>query len=548
MMSAMDGADTVGRARRRRYLGITLILLALLVIGGGLWLHHERRRIRAAARVAAIAKALGISHQAAERFNALGLRFGGVELEDLALSSLVLQVGSDKAARMFEKGMGQVGNALARSNVRDDLGAPPQLTGDELFDRYAAQVDQQIDALGYEGLADFDTAAVVPDDVLAKWESEFGDDPRYWELRYFCMKHSMPAPSVLEKAADPALRNQRGEDLDKALGFLEQARERGIATANTLMLLYWEKRDALQQDDPPGHDQLVYDYPPEAVEDLGQIANEAVAASHDEAWPYYTRAMYWYETGKPERGLADMKTGNTQPDVSYPVPFPAGMVDQGLSAPVPAGNAAVSGAIFCIALNEQPPILIKRACEASLAAHSLVDGSAAFETWHQFGCRLGASRIEEIVFSLEGIVYVFLARNAALDDQGLSADDPRRKTLGRILGAKEQQKDSLYARSRGFDMSAAVLPLAMAGKATGACVATYLDTQIKARANADVSLPIFKDLSEVHYPELEMTDSLKKYENVTIAELKERREKRRAAEMQAEEDGMVEEEGIGKQP
>jgi hypothetical protein len=531
----MDGSDTRGAGRRTRPFWLILILLLVVVVGGGLWIYVARQRIKAAAQVTAVAKVLGISNQAARQFIDLGERFGGVDLEGLAITSLAMQLGSEENAPAFEEALEQVEEALAHSNVREDLSAPPAPTGDELFDRYALLVDQQINALGYEGIMEFDTAAVVSDDVLDQWEGEFGGDPRYWELRYFCMNYSVPAPSVLERAADPALRNQRGPQRDKALAFLEETRQRGIATANALMLLYWEKREALQHDNPPTREELVYPFEPEAAVELKAIADEAVAAGADQAWPYYTRALFWYETGEPERGLADMQAGNAQIHNRYPASFPLELVAKGLDAPAPAGNAAVSGAIIAAGLNVLPQPLIKKALKATLAENRQDNSSLAYETWHQFGCRFGNSRLEDLAFSLYGIGYVTRVRDAAVEDPALGPDDPRRKTLGHMLGAKEALLNTFKAHARDFDVFSVTQPLATAGQARGPCLVYYLDTSLREHAIATKTLSIFNELSEVRYPELKMTDALSKYENVTIEELKERREQRRAAEKQAEE-------------
>jgi hypothetical protein len=110
-----------------------------------------------------------------------------------------------------------------------------------------------------------------------------------------------------------------------------------------------------------------------------------------------------------------------------------------------------------------------------------------------------------------------------------------------MLGAKEALLDTFKAHARDFDIFAAIQPLAMAGRARGACVGTYPDITRRGHLSSKPALPIFLELSEKHYPELKLTDALLKYENVTIEELIERRAQRRAAEQRAEEEASEQE-------
>ena len=522
--------------KRRQFIAVCIAaLIILIVVITGSWIYRERTRLKTKAEDVALAQLMSISTESASRLKKLSLRFGEMDLNEITLSTLILRVKSPENAQAFENALEEIDDALAASNVAQDLSAPPQPTGDALFDRYAILVDQQINDLGYEDITEFDTAAIVPDAELAQLAGEFGADPRYWELRYFCMKHSESDSTSKKQLADPSLRNQRAAHRDKALEFLEEARESGIATANTLMLLYWEKREQLQAADPPVYEELVYEFTPEAAAELLAIADEAVAAGVDEAWPYYTRAMYWYETGQPEHGLADIETGNTQQVNRYPVPFPLHTIAKGLNDSSPAGNAAVSGVFIAVGLNVLPSPVIRKAIKATLAETKLDDDSQAYEIWHQFGCRLAESRNEDLIFGLFGLACLNNIRETALDDTSLGADDPRRETLGRMLGAREVLKKAYKDSSHGFNVISATLPLAIAGQARGPCIAIYLDTQTRECVTTDQVLPIFLELNEVHYPELVMTDALAKYENVTIEELRARREREREeAEASAE--------------
>jgi hypothetical protein len=138
--------------------------------------------------------------------------------------------------------------------------------------------------------------------------------------------------------------------------------------------------------------------------------------------------MYRYETGAPARGPADLKTGNAQPVNRYFAPFPVATGLEGLPAPAPAGSAAVSGAIIAAGLNVLPQPLINKALKATLAESRLDDKSLAYETWHQFGCRFSESRLEELLISMVGNGFVSIVRDASVEDQGLTNNDPRGET------------------------------------------------------------------------------------------------------------------------
>jgi hypothetical protein len=484
---------------------------------------------------AGVASALNISLDSARSFISIANRFGEPDIVQYLLTAMLAQAGSAESTEALERSLLEIERALANSNAENDLSAPPTPTGDGLFDRLALVIDERVNALDSFDIMGVFTAAAVPDEVLAQWADDFGNDPRYWELRYICKKRSVTEPTIAELEASLELLMERAEHEAAATQFLEEAYARGIASSNTLLLLYEEKRALFRKAARNVDENEGSPYSPESASELLTILNEAVELGPDQAWPYYMRALYWYENDQPGRGLVDIQAGNLAPYSQYPAPFPVHMVTAGLGADKPTGSAVVSGAVFLADFLGIPAtISAKKALKSSLTEASLTQNPEVLEAWHQFGCRFANGMDADFLFSLIAIVLTKMVRTAAIEDPSLKIDDPRRETLGRMLGGNHSATDALHPRNREFDVLSNTLTLSLAGLSRGLCVATYLDREITCRAIASGVIPALQDLGEVHYPQLEMTPNLRQYQEVTSEELL-RREKERRADEQSQE-------------
>jgi len=447
--------------------------------------------------------------------------------------------------------------ALRSSNAGKDLSGPPVPTGDVLFDRYALAVDAQLsNAL----LPDMDTlhTACLPDEQLAAWEGEFGGDPRYWELRYMCAWSRYYGGSPTAEDVNPRV-------------YLEEAQRRGVASANTLLLLYGEVRSkygglleqvskprewpgagpgdaSTPEDEPPGEPAGETVNPAadparverylrvsrKAEEEEISLLDAAVAKDPGCAWAYYERAMYWFELGEQQRGLADLEAGNAAPHCEYPRPFPFGVVARSLSAPAPAGSAAVSGAVCVESCTQSLPNFLrwKEHVRESLVAVNLSGDTRALEAWHQFGCRLAESAPDSLITGLVGVVLAGMVRSYMADEQADALDADQQETLARMLGAIEIAKDAVLNGSPVWEMEASFY-LAELGGLRGFYCGFYLSNESEARSVQHIA-QVMRDLSEVHYPALDTPDCLKKYEALTTEELQRRREAERAKRRESE--------------
>lgn len=442
----------------------------------------------------------------------------------------------------FIKGVGDVWRALDKSNAGRDLAAPPKPTGDALFDRYALAVDVHINAWLKERY-DLGLFAVLPDEELAGWESDFGDDPRYWELRYFCASAAMGGAQAASAEEGPER-------------FLETARQLGVASANTLLCLYLEShaRHAKEfkppetgttssplQSEMGSNSTLLPRNPPETESDRARVAqmeandqadlallNEALAKDPGSAWGYYLRAMYWFDTGEQDKGLADMKADNGAANSLYPRPFPVEAAVAGLSAEAPAGNAAVSGAILASAMLYALPDYsrIRSHLDESMFVLDRYDSRGALETWHQFACRFAGSAPYELITtlvarSLEGKLIDFA------NDSIYPLDAGQQETVQRMNGWRRAVAQ-LYARSDDeFDFTLDGIVLGLAGLGRGVCVAFYL-TKADNVVHVSAAAPAFRDLSQVHYPALALPAAMAKYEAMTPEDLTRKTELDRA--------------------
>ena len=490
----------------------SIVLLAAVLLISSYLFTRESTSQHTSALDYVVAQALGIPLESAREFIAISERFGNADISGWALANALRQLVSDQDNNIeFEACLHQITGAIAAANIEDDLSAPPQPTGDALFDRYAEFVDTKVNAADYQNIDTFKEAGFVPEIVLGRWEEDFGADPRYWELRYV------------------ACNKQDGEEV----GFLEEARERGITSANTLMLLYRERREELRQQEKIDRESHIYPYTAEEAAELRVLADEAIAVGENEAWPYYMRALYWFENGQLQQGLADLRAGNLQPVNICPVAYPSGLIRRGLLEPVPAGSAVVGGAFLIgpdLKANRLSSlsILMKKALAACLDEADAAEKVDVMETWHQFACRMVESGEADWMLHMVAMILCGVIRDAALQDPLIATSDAQRETLGRLLGAKENMKASFRGRGSEFDVMTAILTLALAGKGRGGCLAMYLDASVDQRLLSTEVKPMFREISEVHYPQLEMTDDLLKYENVTIEELQERRDKQMA--------------------
>jgi hypothetical protein len=429
---------------------------------------------------------------------------------------LLMLIPAIASAADGEDALDRVLTAMTASNIGGTASAPPAPTGDALLDRYAQAVDEHIMSLtdkGYEQPG----AAIIPDTALAAWEPQFGQDPRYWELRYFCANVFPGQPLA--------------PGFSKPVDLLRESQKRGIASSNTLLLLY----NQLRQEDNAALDAYTGNDGPALMHEQEQreleLLNAAVAAGPDQAWTYYTRAQYWMELGSQDLVQQDLTAGNLAAQNVFPRPWPLPLLASAPGEKTPPGGAAVCGALWMAAISYPLPnyIRIKDHLREAFVCENL-GGGGELEAWHQFACRFGAAAPDILIQSLVGQVLDSMISSYA-EESGFGGREIQADTLLRCRGAGAAIRD--IVRNTTSNQQDPVLQgsklgaiLACFGCWRGYYAYSYLDL-CRERCTVSAMQPIFTDLSQVHYPELGLALGMLKYEPLTIERAKQRSEERR---------------------
>jgi hypothetical protein len=146
---------------------------------------------------------------------------------------LVVYFAATLAALLF------MSPVAAQEDAVDPLAYTP--TGDELYDTYAQALLELLEnARPFQSMIQVAPPS-LSSELLDNWEDEFGNDPRYWQLRYWDANWQT---RVQEHASQyPAI--EVDQDLDPG-DFLEQGVERGASDVITEMLLFKYRRQALK--------------------------------------------------------------------------------------------------------------------------------------------------------------------------------------------------------------------------------------------------------------------------------------------------------------
>ena len=396
----------------------------------------------------------------------------------------------------------------------------PASTGDALFDRYSAQVKKRFKTASTVAKG-ADQAAVLPDELLAGWEDEFGSDPQYWELRYWCGTQA---------------------EMDNPSEFLLEAQKRGVASANTLLLLYIERErefeDEIENTLPSftsseikwgmptsmSREEVSAEERRKSIElhtrveaELLELLDAAVAAGQDEAWPHYMRAIYWIELGEVELAVADLHAGNNAASNRYPSPFPVAFVHESILRGEPAGGKSISGAVLIAALSEpMPPIVRMGECGRSLLVAASLSGDAEpLAEWHRFACRMGqASRLPTIA-PLAASNYIGLQADYVAEELGGQLTDGQLETLAVIEATRDDLKEAYRETWKFHNLEAFTrsIPfrLLFSSKQT-AMAKWWCGDEIKEKAYIEKEiLPIFEALYDVDYNTLELPESMGKW-------------------------------------
>lgn len=465
----------------------------------------------------------------------LSARFGKADTPETRAKLRIALVDFEWENWELQDALATVQVVLASSNVRDDLSAPPEPTGDELFDRLAALIDSNLEAelseARYWGFSE-----LVQEDVIASWEGDFGNDPRYWELRYLLANSLTPEAFGMEGWK----REFYYAKAEHANGMLKEAIDRGIARPVTLYLYYISLRDLHYQQMEkllPGPS-LTTSYSQERVthipprpdtdpalleqtrqlrskQEAEQLAvlNELVDSAPQMAWAHYARAMYWLELGELGKGLANLKSGNAAMDGVIPHGFPIGVALAGLGEDHPRGNAAVTAVLIGERKKLQMFESKDRVKESILVAMLSGDLSLANE-WMHFSCRLVRDNPGLVYEWLATIVHFILINTSLQHEYSTALAPGQQAVLEHMLGAVDEAY--ILFRDKVLDTSSldSLGVLLVVGGTKGEYVSNYIymyyDYQTYQQAT-----PIVNDIALIDLTTLNLPPELEKYDRLT---------------------------------
>lgn len=201
-------------------------------------------------------------------------------------------------------------------------------TGDALWDTYAQALLEQLPDMinkpreGIVAISAPSGVGVLPDDLLASWQPEFGNDPRYWQLRYF---NKAAFDTYQDFLHGGPIHPEEYEYIEPAPAeYLLQGKELGVADWVTEILLYDAQDRELEwlqenYNDISDEEKAINSVPEIVTEPFVALwfedqrlprLNYLASTLPDESWPYYERAMYQFEHGNWDAALISLRRGN----------------------------------------------------------------------------------------------------------------------------------------------------------------------------------------------------------------------------------------------
>lgn len=299
----------------------------------------------------------------------------------------------------------------------------PVHTGDALLDAYLqAAVDDNLllRSMSYGYISRWDS---LPEEQWQAIEGRFGDDPRYWMLRYFVAAWE-----------DQYVSPVAGIQLDSPVRNLELARERGCADWKILYELTLVYHDAwwsevagqlMSSTSRPGAkatSQQRYEYLHRIRMEvdsrhgkvLDSLLAELAACGGDQAQVHYLLAQYNCERGDFAGAIAELSTGNKLQSNTNPVGFPLDALRQAAAqGELLARDSILNGYLVRLDDYSALPFIRSKDMVRVLADWAADRGDiSAIHELHTYGCRFSSAQNSTIMHSLAGLVQVAVATKA----------------------------------------------------------------------------------------------------------------------------------------
>lgn len=297
-----------------------------------------------------------------------------------------------------------------------------QPTGDKLLDTYAKEVIHReaprLFASSYQVFTSDDPyvepkrplPGYLEHEVFEGWEDNFGDDPRFWQLRYLrTWGDSLPEE----------FRDEYGDKYDRLkVGFVDEAIEHNAVDADLLWLKWASVRskwvdtieEEMQAELAEGLDAKVLevetpDFKLDNLEverrviakygeEMFGLLDQMIDSSPEVSFPYYRRGIANYCAGKMDAAMADFEAGNAAPRNEMPLCFPQQpMVDNGDIAEL-AGNDVLYGVLMeSTMMNPRQNYIVWREVAKEISEQAIINGDTQLlQEFHMFLCRTGMAK------------------------------------------------------------------------------------------------------------------------------------------------------------
>ncbi|MCB1220660.1 MAG: hypothetical protein H7A35_03725 [Planctomycetales bacterium] len=313
-------------------------------------------------------------------------------------------------------------------------------TGDALYDRYqSAWLARKRWGVGIASLTlrtdrpPSRLYCAIDDGVLASWEQDFGEDPRYWELRYFneaALAGRLPRRLYNRDQPEPA----DSYLSDPAVQHLATALDTGVADGHLLDLLAVHRYTSMYRhhshllEQASGRQDSI-DRNRALEQDQLELLDSAIAANPGSAWPYYDKFIALSTYGVDSELVELLEQANQLP-CQPRLPFPLSFIEPRLASG-DIGNPILAGSILEVqqhlVFDNWSYLEMKDVMKELLVVSPDIGMERSFDACYQFALRpVNTGSITEIS---HGCLLANVALQIMTVDAGDGLDGPGRQQL-----------------------------------------------------------------------------------------------------------------------
>lgn len=347
-------------------------------------------------------------------------------------------------------------------------------TGDALWDTYAQALLEQLPSIRADFGLESTEAAILPDKLLASWEADFGDDQRYWQLRFW-NKVSLDNKATFqtwepydmfdfleaEEFINPAFGTLRKISPPDSVSFLIRGKELGATDWASEFYLFqflkW-RLEYIEENLEPGN-QIEDEYfdIPEFENETAiakwfaerklALSNELVAGFPDDSWAWYHRARLQFDADNWESGLADLRQGNQAKFNRNPICFPMSYIAENTGEKPHAGNRIAAGIVaesyMFLFKTMGARLTINKEFDNQIQRIQTGSSMKELEPWHPAACRLGSMENSGAGDRLCGIIPAKILLRYFLTETPESVTEEQRVALDRLDIEVEKTMDTI---------------------------------------------------------------------------------------------------------